>query len=115
MSYTSGLLKDRVDIYNRKEQTIGAYGIDTNGIEWTMVATVWANVEWQKGKTGMREGSLDSYGIVIVRMRYNCDVNMRSRIGYNDQMYQILPETFHPDKQANTIQFLAQVIINENQ
>jgi hypothetical protein len=38
---------------------------------------------------------------------------MRGRIKYEDQTYQILPETFNADKRANTIQFLMQVIIND--
>jgi hypothetical protein len=44
-------------------------------------------------------------------MDWNSVITMRSRISWNGDIYQILPETFHPDKQANTIQFNAQVIV----
>lgn len=109
------MLEQYIDIYNRKEQTMGEFGIDTTGIEWEMTEyNVPASVEWQKGKFAMRQGALDAYGVVIVRMRYNCNINMRSRIGHDGQMYQIAPETFHADFHENEIQFLAQVIINEN-
>lgn len=115
MAYSTGLLRHQIDIYNRKQQTSGAFGIDTNGIEWEMTACgIWASVEWQKGKSALREGAIDAYGVVLVRMRWMFDINMRSRISYENQMYQILPETFHEDKYENTIQFLAQIIINEN-
>ena len=34
MSYTTGLLKHRVTIQNRKEAVTSDYGRDGNGIEW---------------------------------------------------------------------------------
>jgi len=46
-------------------------------------------------------------------MRWTNQVNERSRIVYEGRTYQIIPETFHSDRQDNTIQFLAQVIIND--
>lgn len=111
MAYTAGFLKYKVVILNRQEAEPGRFGLDSSGIEWAQDACVWASVEWQKGKTGMHEGALDSYGVVLVRMRWNCIACPRSRIIYEGQTYQVLPETFHADKQANTIQFLAQAIV----
>lgn len=111
MAYTAGLLKHKVLILNRTDAEAGRFGLDSAGIEWESSGCVWASVDWQKGKTGMHEGALDSYGVVLVRMRWNCQVNMRSRILYEEQIYQIVPESFHADKQANTIQFLAQAVI----
>ena len=32
---------------------------------------------------------------------------------YEGRTYQIIPETFHADRQENTVQFMAQVIIND--
>jgi hypothetical protein len=72
-----------------------------------------ANVGWKKGLGGLHEGALDVYGVVEVRTRWTNQVNERSRIVYEGRTYQIIPETFHPDRQDNTIQFLAQVIIND--
>ena len=113
MGYSAGLLNKRVVIMNRKEAVASKWGKDGSGVEWEQAGCVWANVEWAKGKAAMNAGALDAYGVVIVRMRWNNVITMRSRIQYDGQTYQILPETFHPDKQANTIQFHAQVIINE--
>jgi head-tail adaptor len=56
---------------------------------------------------------LDAYAVVVVRMRWSPDITCRSRIKYEGKVYQILPETFHDDRQANTIQFTAQAIIND--
>ena len=110
--YSAGLRRHRIVIQNRKEQTQGKYGIDSKGIEWENGPTVWADVNWTKGKSAMREGALDAYGVVLVRMRYTDKVNMRSRIVYDGETYVILPETFHADFQNNTLQFNAQILVN---
>lgn len=113
MAYTSGLLKHRVTILNRKEAQQGKFGLDSTGVEFEPADTVWASVDWTKGKGAMNAGSLDVYGVIFVRMRWNNIVNERSRIIYNGKTYQIIPEFFHPDRQENTIQFQAQQIIND--
>ena len=113
MGYSSGMLKYRVTILNRKEAQQGRFGLDSAGIEFEPAGTVWASVDWQKGKSGMVAGSLDAYGVKIVRMRWNSIVTERSRIQWHGKTYQILPETFNPDHQGNTIQFLCQQIVND--
>ena len=113
MSYSSGFLKDRITILNRKEAVQGKFGLDSAGIEWENVGCVWANVDWQKGKTAMNAGSLDAYAVKIVRMRWTNVFNERSRVKYDGRTYQILPETFNANRQENTIQFLCQQIIND--
>lgn len=103
--------RHRITILNRNEATQSQFGRDAAGITWSEGATVWAAVDWTRGMSAMREGSLDAYGAIIVRIDYTTGITMRSRIRWNGQVYQILPETFHPDYQANTIQFHAQVIV----
>lgn len=114
MAYTSGFLKDRINILNRKEAQQGKFGLDSAGIEWEIAACgIHANVDWQKGKSGMTAGALDAYGVKIVRMRWNSIITERSRIQWHGRTYQILPDTFNPDHQGNTIQFLCQQIVND--
>ena len=113
MAYSSGILQDRVTIQNRDEQTVGRFGIDSAGVGWSNAGPVWAPVDWAKGKGAMNAGALDVYGVVIVRMRWNSIVNERSRIVYDGKTYQIIGETFHAQRQANTIQFHAQQVIND--
>lgn len=113
MPYSSGFLKDRVTILNRKEAVQGKFGLDSAGIEFEPAATVWANVDWQRGKSGMTAGALDAYGVKIVRMRWNNIITERSRIQWHGRTYQILPETFNTDHQGNTIQFLCQQVVND--
>ena len=113
MAYTSGLLKDRVTILNRKEAVQGKFGLDSAGIEFESAGTVWAAVDWVKGKGAMNAGALDVYGVVMIRMRWNTIVSERSRILYEGKTYQIIGDTFHADRQQNTIQFHAQQVIND--
>lgn len=102
-----------VTILNRKEAESSNFGLDSDGVKWEETACVHANISWSKGMRSMNAGALDAYSVKMVRMRYNCDVTMRSRIKYDGQVYQILPETFNADKRANTIQFVMQVVVNE--
>ena len=113
MAYSSGILRNRVTILNRTEAQQGRFGLDSGGVEFESAGTVWASVDWAKGKGAMNAGALDVYGVVMIRMRYNTIVNERSRILYGGKTYQIIGETFHADRQENTIQFHAQQIIND--
>ena len=113
MPYTAGFLKDLVTVLNRKEAVQGKFGLDSAGIEWENVGCIHANVDWQKGKSGMTAGALDAYGVKIIRMRWNSIITERSRIQWHDNTYQILPETFNADRQEDTIQFLCQQIVND--
>lgn len=113
-SYSTGMLDKVIDILNRKAATFGKFGLDSAGAEYEVTFKDFpVDVTWSKGKRALNEGAIDAYGVIEVRMRYYEGINMRSRISWNGQVYQILPETFHPDFQANTIQFLAQLVINE--
>lgn len=112
--YASGLRDKRITIYNREAQTVGDYGVDGDGVSWRRAGAVWAAVTWAKGMRAMNEGAVDVYGVVMVRMNYSRRVDCRSRIVYGGDVYQILPETYHEDYRANTIQFNAQVIVGES-
>ena len=113
MSYASDILVERIIIQNRTKAESSDFGLDGAGVKWKDTSCVCASVTWTKGMRALNAGSLDVYGIVLVRMRWTSEVTMRSRIIYNGDVYQILPETFHADKHDNTIQFNAQIIINE--
>ena len=113
MGYSAGFLHDIIQPLNRKEAVAGKFGLDSAGIEWEEVGCLHANVDYQRGKSAMNAGSLDAYAVKIVRMRWNSIITERSRIQWQGKTYQILPETFNPDRQGNTIQFLCQQIVND--
>ena len=113
MAYSSGILRNRVTILNRTEAQQGKFGLDSSGVEFETAGTVWAEVTWVRGKQAMNVGALDVYGVIMVRMRWNSIVNDRSRVQYDGKTYQILGDTFHAQRQDNTIQFHAQLIVKE--
>jgi len=100
-------------ILNRKKAETSDFGLDGEGIQWEETACVWANVTWSKGVRALSAGAIDAYAVKIVRIRWTSDVTIRSRVRYEDQVFQILPDTFQSDKRANTIQFLMQQINEE--
>lgn len=113
MAYTTGFMNKNITVYNRTEAASSKWGKDGAGITWKREGVFWAGVDWAKGKQAMNVGALDAYACILVRMRYTDKVNMRSRIVWDNVTYQIIPETFHPDYQENTIQFNAQAIVGE--
>ena len=104
MAYTSGLLKHRVTILNK--QVASVFGETTS---YQPAATVWADVTWSKGVKALREGALDAYDTIMVRMRYNTVVSRDSRLLIDGVTYQI--QSLHRDYQDNTIQITATEVV----
>ena len=104
MGYTSGLLKYRVKILNK--QVASGFGETTS---YQPAATVWADVTWSKGVKALREGALDAYDTVLIRMRYNDVVTRDSRLQHGGVTYQI--QSLHADRQENTIQITATEVV----
>ena len=100
MAYQSGFLHNRVTIWNKVVST--GFGDTTS---WQDVGTVWANVTFSRGVKSLREGALDAYDTVIIRMRYNKTVNRDSLLVHDGTTYQIT--SFHRDFQENIIQITA--------
>jgi len=104
MAYTSEMLKYRVTILNK--QVASGFGETTS---YQPAATVWADVTWSKGVKALREGALDAYDTVLIRMRYNNVVTRESRLQCDGVTYQI--QSLHADRQENTIQITATEIV----
>lgn len=104
MAYSTGLLKHRVGILNKVVAT--GFGETTT---YELAATVWADLTWSKGVKAMREGALDAYDTVMVRMRYNTIVTRDSQLEHDGKRYQI--QSLHADHQDNTIQITATEIV----
>lgn len=104
MAYQSGFLHQRVTIKNK---TAAAGFGDT--ATYTEAGTVWANVDFSKGKKALHEGALDAYDTVIIRMRYNKIVSRDSHLVHDGKEYQI--QSFHRDRHENIIQITATEIV----
>lgn len=106
MAYSTGLLKDRVEILNKVAPSQKNFGEKTT---YESAGYVWADVTWSKGVKALREGALDAYDTVLIRMRWNSIVNRNSRLRCGDVTYQI--QSLHADRRENTIQITATEII----
>ena len=93
-------------IRNKKSPTEQTFG-DT--IEYEDAGCVWANVTWSKGVKALHEGALDAYDTVLIRMLWNKLVRRDSQLVYDGVTYQI--QSFHADRQDNTIQITATEIV----
>ena len=113
MAYTSGILRFMIQVLNRKAATGNQFGIDGDGIEWEDGDILHANVTWAKGVKAMNAGAIDAYTVMEVRTRWTDKITMRSRVKFEGNVYQIIPETFHQDKMENTLQFHMQLIVND--
>lgn len=102
MAYSTGILSKRVDILNKVAPGQKAFGETTT---YEKVATVWADVTWSKGVKSLREGALDAYDTVLIRMRWNDKVTRDSRLAHDGKTYQI--QSFHDDHHQNIIQITA--------
>ncbi|MBR1447970.1 MAG: phage head closure protein [Prevotella sp.] len=102
MGYTSGLLRSRVKILNKVDPSQLSFGETTSYAE---AAEVWADVTWSKGTKNLREGSVDAYDTVLIRMRWNSIVGRDSRLQHDGVTYQI--QSLHRDYHDNTIQITA--------
>lgn len=100
MAYQSGFLHNRVTIWNKVVST--GFGDTTS---WQDVGTVWANVAFSRGMKALREGALDAYDTVIIRMRYNKIVSRDSLLVHDGRTYQI--QSFHRDLRENIVQITA--------
>lgn len=104
MPYSSDILRYRVTILNK--QVASGFGETTS---YQPAATVWADVTWKKGQKALNEGVLDAQDTVLIRMRWNNTVARDSRLQCNGVTYQI--QSFHADRQDNTIQITATEIV----
>lgn len=100
MGYNSDILQHRVAILNKVVTT--GFGDTTS---WQDVGTVWANVTFSRGVKSLREGALDAYDTVIIRMRYNKIVTRDSLLVHDGRTYQI--QSFHRDMHENIVQITA--------
>ena len=106
MAYPTGLLNHRIMILNKVLPTQGEFGETT---QYEVKSCVWAQVTWSKGVKALREGALDAYDTIMVRMRYNTIVSRDSRLQHDGVTYQI--QSMHRDYQDNTIQITATEIV----
>ena len=107
MAYSTGILNRRVMILNKVTPAQADFGETT---AYEVKSCVWANVTWSKGVKALREGALDAYDTIMVRMRYNSIVTRDSRLLIEGVTYQI--QSLHADIQQNIVQITATEVVS---
>ena len=102
------MLKHRVAILNKVDADKIEFG---EKAKYEQVAFVWAEVKFTKGVRALREGALDAYDTVLIRMRWNNIVNKFSLLECEGVTYQI--QSLHADRQANTVQITATEMVGD--
>lgn len=105
MAYQSGLLRNRVIIANKMQAVDGDFGRNSGGVHYLRLGEFWAEVKFTKGMKAMHEGALDAYDTVMIRMRFQKDMDRDSLIAHDGRVYSI--QSFHRDYQENITQITA--------
>ena len=106
--YSAGILRNRVQVQLPATRVDGEFGT-----EYVQGATIerWAAIDWVRGTKAMREGALDAYDTIMVRMRYDAQITRECKILYEGTTYRI--QSFHADRRAGTIQMTATEVVNK--
>lgn len=105
MGYSSGILNRRVTFIRRVTPERGAFGHNSGSGRYERVGTVWAAVDFSRGLKAMREGALDAYDTVMVRLRWNGSVSRDCLLQVDGKTWQI--ESFNESFSGNQIQITA--------
>ena len=102
MAYSAGMMKDRIEVLIPGKCVDGDYG-RKQGQPTTI--TRWAAVDWVRGTKSLREGAVDAYDSIMVRMYYDALITRECQLRVDGVKYKI--QSFHADKMDNTIQITA--------
>lgn len=102
--YSTGMLNRRVAIMKRATDAQD-FGKDRG---YVYATTVWASVDYSRGTKSLREGALDAYDKLVIRMRWNNVVDPFCMVVYHGRTYQI--ESFNDDDHDNQIQLVVSTV-----
>lgn len=99
MSYQRGFLRDRITLWNptHKESEYGGWHL-----RYIPMAKAWANVSFVKGQRALRNGEIDVYQTVMVRLDCHAMLTKRTRIEYDGRFWII--DSFNRDLGKNECQ-----------
>ena len=118
MAYSSGILNKRIAIAKNLQSTDGEFGRGSGGIYYDIIRRTWASITFSKGTQSMRQGALDAYDILLIRMRWMKDIDRDCIIIYNHRFYAIqsLNENFYENIiQITAVEAPDKILLNPNQ
>ena len=106
IGYDAGMLDTRVTVHIPGQNIDTEYGrkqLPGNTIQR------WAAVDWNRGTKSLREGVIDAYDTIMVRMRYDQQITRDCKLEINGTMYSI--QSFHSSYKEGKIQITATEIV----
>jgi SPP1 family predicted phage head-tail adaptor len=97
--YTAGMLNERVTIILPGTHTDGDFGRDYIPGERL---ERWAAVDWSRGTKALREGAVDAYDTIMVRMRFDERISRDCKVEHDGRTYRI--DSLHASRKNATIQ-----------
>lgn len=110
MSYSTGMLKHRVEVLKRVQDD-GDFGIRSGSSHFEVVCCAWAAVDWKRGQKSLNAGAMDAIDTVMFRMRWDARITRECFLRYDGVTYQVMQ--FHADKMDNTLQIVATEIVGK--
>ena len=108
MAYSTGFMKHRIKVLNKKDPSQVKFGERTRFEE---AVCLWADVTWKKGQKALNEGALDNVDTILIRTRYTNQISRDSLIEYEGIRYQI--QSLHSDMHENTTQITATEMVGQ--
>ena len=102
MGYSTGMMHHRIIIAKKIAAEYGDFGCNSNGVKYSRLGEFWAAVDFKRGMKAMHEEAMDAFDTLMVRMRFNKDIDRDCLIAYNGRCYNI--ESLNEDYQQNIIQ-----------
>lgn len=106
MSYSTGMMNKRVAVLSRMAASAGEFGRGSGGQTYVVSQEVWAAIDFVRGLSALREGALDAYDTVMIRMRWNPKVTRESLLWHDGRMYEV--QQLNAERQRNQMQITAQ-------
>lgn len=106
MSYSTGMMNKRVAVLSRMAASAGEFGRGSGGQTYVVSQEVWAAIDFVRGLSALREGALDAYDTVMIRMRWNPTVTRESLLWHDGRMYEV--QQLNSERQRNQMQITAQ-------
>ena len=106
MSYSTGMMNKRVAVLSRMAASAGEFGRGSGGQTYVVSQEVWAAIDFVRGLSALREGAMDAYDTVMIRLRWNPKVTRESLLWHDGKMYEV--QQLNSERQRNQMQITAQ-------
>ena len=98
--YSSSFRRSRISVFGAPEVRTTEYGRENSA--YPSIGDFWAAVTFTRGAKAMREGALDSYNTLLIRMRFCERLTRACIIQYKGKVYQI--DSLNADYTRNEMQ-----------